>query len=99
MTAPVATKVDPGAGPNCENTFTVSFYIPTNTKKILQNPKTKTFLLKNGQKCMFMLNHLVVLLKNKIGYQKLKNRPMQLLTRIRLILIIGLVLGIIVHFN
>ncbi|OWF45244.1 Heme-binding protein 2 [Mizuhopecten yessoensis] len=29
MTAPVATRVNPGAGPNCENTFTVSFYIPT----------------------------------------------------------------------
>lgn len=28
MTAPVATKVVPGAGPNCESTFTVSFYIP-----------------------------------------------------------------------
>lgn len=29
MTAPVATKIVPGAGPNCENSFTVSFYIPT----------------------------------------------------------------------
>lgn len=28
MTAPVATKILPGAGPNCENTFTTSFYIP-----------------------------------------------------------------------
>ncbi|XP_046347443.1 heme-binding protein 2-like isoform X2 [Haliotis rufescens] len=28
MTAPVATQVVPGAGPNCESTFTVSFYIP-----------------------------------------------------------------------
>ena len=28
MTAPVATKIEPGAGPNCESTFTVSFYIP-----------------------------------------------------------------------
>ncbi|XP_046356126.2 heme-binding protein 2-like isoform X1 [Haliotis rufescens] len=29
MTAPVATQVVPGAGPNCESTFTVSFYIPS----------------------------------------------------------------------
>ena len=28
MTAPVTTKIVPGAGPNCENSFTVSFYIP-----------------------------------------------------------------------
>ncbi|KAL3853409.1 hypothetical protein ACJMK2_016949 [Sinanodonta woodiana] len=28
MTAPVATKIIPGAGPNCENTFIVSFYVP-----------------------------------------------------------------------
>lgn len=28
MTAPVITRIVPGAGPNCESTFTVSFYIP-----------------------------------------------------------------------
>jgi len=27
MTAPVAIRVEPGAGPNCESTFTVSFFI------------------------------------------------------------------------
>lgn len=29
MTAPVLTKVIPGAGPFCESNFTVSFYVPT----------------------------------------------------------------------
>ncbi|KAH3827997.1 heme-binding protein 2-like isoform X2 [Dreissena polymorpha] len=29
MTAPVATRIVPGAGPNCESTFTVSFYVPS----------------------------------------------------------------------
>ncbi|GFO23157.1 heme-binding protein 2 [Plakobranchus ocellatus] len=29
MTAPVTTKVIPGEGPNCESTFTMSFYIPS----------------------------------------------------------------------
>lgn len=28
MTAPVLNKVSPGAGPNCNNTFTVSFFVP-----------------------------------------------------------------------
>ena len=28
MTAPVITKIIPGEGPNCENTFIVSFFIP-----------------------------------------------------------------------
>ncbi|XP_065112894.1 heme-binding protein 2 [Paramisgurnus dabryanus] len=28
MTAPVSCKIEPGAGPACESTFTVSFYIP-----------------------------------------------------------------------
>ncbi|KAK3101326.1 hypothetical protein FSP39_002707 [Pinctada imbricata] len=28
MTVPVTGKVEPGAGPNCESTFTVSFFIP-----------------------------------------------------------------------
>ncbi|CAH1786584.1 unnamed protein product [Owenia fusiformis] len=27
MTAPVRTKIVPGAGPNCESTFTISFYV------------------------------------------------------------------------
>ncbi|KAK7495477.1 hypothetical protein BaRGS_00013175 [Batillaria attramentaria] len=29
MTAPVTTWVEPGAGPNCESSFTVAFYIPS----------------------------------------------------------------------
>ncbi len=28
MTAPVLTRVSPGAGPNCNTTFTVSFFVP-----------------------------------------------------------------------
>lgn len=28
MTAPVLTKIEPGQGPNCESTFTMSFYNP-----------------------------------------------------------------------
>lgn len=28
MTTPVMTKVVPGAGPNCNSTFTISFYVP-----------------------------------------------------------------------
>ena len=28
MTAPVITKIDPGAGPNCESSFTISFFVP-----------------------------------------------------------------------
>jgi hypothetical protein len=30
MTAPVLTKIEPGQGPNCESTFTMSFYNPYN---------------------------------------------------------------------
>ncbi|XP_076469144.1 heme-binding protein 2-like [Babylonia areolata] len=29
MTAPVTTWVEPGEGPNCESSFTVAFYIPS----------------------------------------------------------------------
>lgn len=28
MTSPVVTKIEPGQGPNCESTFTMSFYNP-----------------------------------------------------------------------
>lgn len=40
MTAPVATKIVPGAGPNCENTFTVSFYIPSKHQEDPPKPKS-----------------------------------------------------------
>jgi hypothetical protein len=30
MTSPVLTKIEPGSGPNCESTFTMSFYQPYN---------------------------------------------------------------------
>jgi hypothetical protein len=30
MTSPVISAVTPGAGPNCDNTFTVSFFLPYN---------------------------------------------------------------------
>ncbi|XP_055999407.1 heme-binding protein 2-like [Ostrea edulis] len=39
MTAPVSTKVEPGAGPNCENTFTVSFFIPPEHQENPPQPK------------------------------------------------------------
>lgn len=29
MTAPVTTKVVPGEGPNCESSFTIAFYLPS----------------------------------------------------------------------
>lgn len=29
MTAPVSVLIKPGAGPNCESTFTMGFYIPS----------------------------------------------------------------------
>ena len=28
MTAPVSILIEPGAGPNCESTFTTAFYVP-----------------------------------------------------------------------
>ncbi|XP_062585676.1 heme-binding protein 2-like isoform X1 [Saccostrea cucullata] len=39
MTAPVSTKVEPGAGPNCESTFTVSFFIPPEHQENPPQPK------------------------------------------------------------
>ncbi|XP_045165324.1 heme-binding protein 2-like [Mercenaria mercenaria] len=45
MTAPVATRIVPGAGPNCESTFTVSFYIPPKHQDDPPKPKsTEVFI-------------------------------------------------------
>merc|ERR1712157_666978 len=39
MTSPVLTKIVPGAGPNCESNFTVSFYVPYKYQGSLEPPK------------------------------------------------------------
>lgn len=47
MTAPVATRINPGAGPNCENTFTVSFYIPTEHQENPPEPSDPNVFIEN----------------------------------------------------
>ncbi|XP_064597288.1 heme-binding protein 2-like isoform X2 [Liolophura sinensis] len=56
MTAPVATLIEPGAGPNCESTFTMSFFVPpsnstdtpepTNPDLFLQTWPAQTFFVR-----------------------------------------------------
>jgi hypothetical protein len=36
MTAPVMTKIEPGKGPNCESTFTMSFFNPAKFQVCVQ---------------------------------------------------------------
>ncbi|KAK0131307.1 Heme-binding protein 2 [Merluccius polli] len=47
MTAPVTTLVEPGAGPACESTFTVSFYIPLELQENPPEPSDETVFLEN----------------------------------------------------
>lgn len=47
MTAPVSTKVEPGAGPNCESTFTVSFYIPPGHQENPPKPTNPDVFIEN----------------------------------------------------
>ena len=39
MTIPVTIKVEPGEGPNCESSFTMSFYLPVEYQ---ENPPKPT---------------------------------------------------------
>ena len=39
MTAPVTVRIEPGAGPNCESAFIISFFIGQNFR---QNPPKPT---------------------------------------------------------
>lgn len=39
MTAPVINKITPGTGPNCNNTFTVSFFVPWSYQNDVGPPK------------------------------------------------------------
>ncbi|XP_064649102.1 heme-binding protein 2-like [Lineus longissimus] len=45
MTVPVATRVQPGAGPNCESTFTISFFIPPKNQESAPKPKAEDVFL------------------------------------------------------
>ncbi|KAJ3607126.1 hypothetical protein NHX12_026640 [Muraenolepis orangiensis] len=45
MTAPVACLVEPGAGPACESSFTVSFYIPEELQENPPQPSDETVFL------------------------------------------------------
>ncbi|CAL8312771.1 unnamed protein product [Lota lota] len=45
MTAPVACLVQPGAGPACESTFTVSFYVPEEHQASPPEPSDETVFL------------------------------------------------------
>ncbi|XP_064847319.1 heme-binding protein 2 [Oncorhynchus masou masou] len=47
MTAPVTCLVDPGAGPACETTFTVSFYIPEEHQAAPPLPSDPELFLEN----------------------------------------------------
>lgn len=47
MTAPVSCLVDPGAGPACETTFTVSFYIPEEHQANPPQPSDADVFLEN----------------------------------------------------
>ena len=38
MTAPVSIYIDPGAGPNCESTFSMAFYIPAEFQENTPKP-------------------------------------------------------------
>ena len=47
MTAPVTTWVEPGAGPNCESSFTVSFYIPAEHQANPPKPTNPTVFIED----------------------------------------------------
>lgn len=38
MTAPVTVFIEPGSGPNCESTFTMAFYIPSEFQEDTPEP-------------------------------------------------------------
>jgi hypothetical protein len=45
MTAPVLTRIDSGAGPNCNSTFTVSFFIPYALQGLAPEPSAPDVFL------------------------------------------------------
>ncbi|KAL2082168.1 hypothetical protein ACEWY4_021986 [Coilia grayii] len=47
MTAPVTCRIEPGVGPECESTFTVSFFIPQQNQADPPKPTSPNIFIEN----------------------------------------------------
>lgn len=52
MTSPVTTFIKPGAGPNCESEFTMSFYIPAIYQESPITPKSEDVYIEERDQLM-----------------------------------------------
>ncbi|XP_039549443.1 heme-binding protein 2 [Pimephales promelas] len=51
MTAPVSCLIDPGPGPTCESTFTISFFIPEEHQADPPKPTDADVFIENRKEC------------------------------------------------
>lgn len=61
MTAPVSCKMEPGAGPACETTFTVSFYIPEEHQADPPKPSEADVFIENRAEFTVFVRYVCVL--------------------------------------
>ncbi|XP_051954915.1 heme-binding protein 2 [Xyrauchen texanus] len=72
MTAPVSCMIDPGAGPACESTFTVSFYIPEEHQADPPKPSDSEVFIENRKE-------LTVFVRTYGGYANSENSQEEIL--------------------
>ncbi len=58
MTAPVSCMIEPGAGPACESTFTVSFYIPEEHQADPPKPTDSDVFIENKKEVTVFVRYV-----------------------------------------
>lgn len=58
MTAPVSCQIEPGAGPACESSFTVSFYIPEEHQADPPKPSDPDIFIENRKEVTVFVRYV-----------------------------------------
>jgi len=66
MTAPVSCLIDPGPGPTCESTFTISFFIPEEHQADPPKPTDADVFIENRKECTMFVRYMFVVFKLEI---------------------------------
>lgn len=61
MTAPVSVYIEPGSGPNCESTFTMAFYVPSDFQGETPQPSESDVSIEERQEFRVLARWLFLL--------------------------------------
>lgn len=72
MTSPVSCLIEPGAGPACESTFTISFFIPEEHQADPPKPTDADAFIENRKELTVFVRYMFVSLEIKFSYSTIE---------------------------